>query len=91
MKDGFSLEPATKTEFVVPTLPAGCQIKSVKGTLNWMERGTSPVGITLTGKNCHDFIEAAKTARLEIIFHNVKHQIGTNRTPILTLQVVETP
>ena len=90
VKNGFILDSAASAEFTNPKMTSDCSIK-IKGTLNWMEQGTSPIGITLRGKGCQILIEESKSTPLEIHLTNVKHQIGSEQTNTLNLRIIETP
>ena len=88
---GFKLEEAQSAQFISPSLPEGCIIKSLKGNLNWLENEVSTVSATLTGRSCKHFFDTIKKTPIEINFYKVPHMIDTDFTEILHLQLTEIP
>lgn len=77
--------------FISPKLPVGCEIKSLKGIMNWMENGASSLSVTLSGQTCVNFLESLRSVPIEIIFSNVPHQLGNLKTNTLLLKITEMP
>ena len=91
VKEGFILETAAQIEFLSPKMPDHCVIKSLKGTINSLASGTSAVAMSLNGESCGQLVAAVSSTPIEILFTDVKHQVGDGRTNRLHLRIVETP
>lgn len=87
VSNGFKLGDAQAAYFVSPLLPEGCEIKSLKENLNWMESAVSTISTTLSGASCRSVIAELKTTRIEIRFSEVPHQVGNLSTKNLRLKI----
>lgn len=91
VKEGFKLQTAKEKSFISPVLPERCKITSLKGTLNWDERGTSPVSLTVSGVPCADFINALRSTPISIKIAQVEHGSNSGTVESLLLNITELP
>ena len=91
VKNGFLLDSASSAKFSSPTLAPDCNLKSLKGLLNWVQDSTSVMSFTLNGSGCAEFVKQLALTKLEIEFSDVKHQVGGEVSSKLTLQLEDLP